>query len=49
MSAAGCFGKLPIFADFIRHNAGGREAGQFDRWLQEGMALSQQVLGRDWE
>ncbi len=32
-----CFGKMPIYADFIRHNLITREAGAFEKWLQEGV------------
>lgn len=34
----GCFGKLPIHPDFIRHNLRTRENGAFEKWLQEGVA-----------
>jgi type VI secretion system protein ImpM len=34
---AGCFGKLPTYGDFIRHNAASREALDFDKWIQEGL------------
>lgn len=39
----GCFGKLPIHADFIRWNASWQEVGLLDEWLQEGMALARQL------
>jgi type VI secretion system ImpM family protein len=34
---AGCFGKLPTYGDFIRHNAASREALDFDQWIQQGL------------
>ena len=33
----GCFGKLPIYADFIRYNASGPEIQEMDQWFQEGI------------
>lgn len=47
--SASCYGKLPIFADFIRHNAGGAEVQQFDQWLQESIYLARQSLGPRWD
>jgi type VI secretion system ImpM family protein len=44
-----CFGKLPAFGDFVRHNAGGRDAIAFDQWLQQGLYHARQQLGRAWE
>lgn len=44
-----CFGKLPAFGDFVRHNAGGRDAIAFDQWLQQGLYHARQQLGRSWE
>jgi type VI secretion system ImpM family protein len=44
-----CFGKLPAFGDFVRHNAGGRDAIAFDQWLQQGLYHARQHLGRSWE
>jgi type VI secretion system ImpM family protein len=44
-----CFGKLPAFGDFVRHNAGGRDALAFDQWLQQGLYQARQQLGRSWE
>ncbi len=35
----GCFGKMPIRADFIRHNVNSREVVAFEKWLQEGIGL----------
>lgn len=45
----GCFGKLPIYPDFIRLNASSIEVQQLDRWFQEGIHFSRSRLGRDWE
>ena len=33
----GYFGKLPKFADFIKHNASGDEILLIDNWIQEGI------------
>lgn len=35
----GCFGKLPIHGDFIRHNLQCAEAVAFENWVQEGVSL----------
>ncbi|RFA29850.1 type VI secretion-associated protein [Alkalilimnicola ehrlichii] len=35
----GCFGKLPIRADFIKYNVKQREVLAIDQWVQEGHAL----------
>ncbi|BCR03016.1 hypothetical protein DESUT3_00850 [Desulfuromonas versatilis] len=35
----GCFGKLPIHSDFIRHNLNAREMLGFEKWVQEGVGL----------
>ncbi len=45
----GCFGKLPIYADFIRHNAGSQEIRALDQWFQEGIFWSQRRLNKDWD
>ncbi len=37
--AVGCFGKLPIRADFIKYNASHREVVALDQWIQEGYGL----------
>lgn len=34
----GCFGKLPIHGDFIRHNVSTRGAVELDEWVREGYA-----------
>ena len=44
-----CFGKLPAFGDFVRHNAGGRDALAFDQWLQQGLYPARLQLGHAWE
>lgn len=36
---AGCFGKIPCQADFVRHNAGQREIMALDQWVQQAVAL----------
>jgi type VI secretion system protein ImpM len=33
---AGCFGKLPIYDEFIRHNVSGRAIVELDEWIQQG-------------
>ncbi len=43
-----CFGKLPIFADFIRHNANAPEIGALDQWFQEGITVARQT-NRAWD
>jgi|GEM_PF-2115879 len=35
----GCFGKLPIHGDFIRHNVQCGETVAFENWVQEGVSL----------
>ena len=47
MLEVGCFGKLPLHADFIRHRAG-PELRRIDTWLQEGLHLLQQKMGEVW-
>ena len=44
-----CFGKLPAFGDFVRHNAGGRDPLAFDQWLQQGLYHARVHLGQAWE
>jgi type VI secretion system ImpM family protein len=46
---ASCFGKLPIYADFIRHNAGVPELESLDQWFQEGFTIARQTIGRGWD
>ncbi len=44
----GCFGKLPIRADFIKYNVTQREVLVVDQWVQQGHALfSRRALGSD--
>jgi type VI secretion system protein ImpM len=45
----GCYGKVPIHGDFIRHNVTGTEIDQLDQWLQAGILSSRQVLGAAWD
>ena len=47
--SAMCFGKLPAFGDFVRHNVGGRDAIAFDRWLQQGLYHARVRLGDEWD
>ena len=44
----GYFGKLPIYPDFIRHNATSREVSQLDQWFQEGIHFAKSRLGQGW-
>ena len=46
--SAGCFGKVPIHGDFIRHNVG-PEVDRFDEWLQAGIVSSRTALGAAWD
>jgi type VI secretion system protein ImpM len=46
--SAGCFGKVPIHGDFIRHNVG-PEVDRFDEWLQAGIVSSRTVMGASWD
>lgn len=43
------YGKLPEHADFIRFNASGDTLRDFDQWIQEGLYLAQQRLGKQWD
>jgi len=45
----GCFGKLPIYADFIRYNAGAGEVRILDQWFQEGIHWSKLKLSPKWQ
>ena len=45
----GCFGKLPIYADFIRYNAGAGEVRILDQWFQEGIHWSRLKLSPKWQ
>ena len=44
----GCYGKLPIFGDFLRYNAGSAIVRALDQWFQEGIRNCEQTLGRSW-
>lgn len=44
-SRVGCFGKLPIQPEFIKHNASHREARALDQWLQGGVSLAARCGG----
>jgi type VI secretion system protein ImpM len=46
--SAGCFGKVPIHGDFIRHNVG-PEVDRFDEWLQAGIVSSRTAMGAAWD
>ncbi len=46
--SAGCFGKLPIHGDFIRHNVG-PEVDRLDEWLQGGIVSSRTAMGAAWD
>lgn len=41
----GCFGKLPLAADFLSQHAGLPEAVGLERWLQEGVNLARTRFG----
>jgi type VI secretion system protein ImpM len=47
--SSGCYGKVPIHGDFIRHNVTGAEIDQLDDWLQAGILSSRQTLGASWD
>lgn len=36
-SPVGCFGKLPIYDEFIRHNVSERSVLELDEWIQQGI------------
>ena len=46
--SAGCFGKLPIHGDFIRHNVG-PEVDKLDEWIQGGIVSSRTAMGGAWD
>jgi type VI secretion system protein ImpM len=46
--SAGCFGKLPIHGDFIRHNVG-PEVDKLDEWIQGGIVSSRNAMGNAWD
>jgi type VI secretion system protein ImpM len=43
-----CFGKMPIHSDFIRYNLATREAGAFEKWVQEGVACIARKHPKGW-
>ncbi len=45
----GCFGKLPIFSDFIRFNAANDELYALDQWFQKGIQSAKTKWGSGWE
>jgi type VI secretion system protein ImpM len=45
----GCYGKLPLHGDFIRHHVPGSEVGLLDEWIQAGIVSSRQALGASWD
>lgn len=47
--SVGCYGKLPLHGDFIRHNAAAPELGLFDRWIQEGIVAGHHAAARQWD
>lgn len=47
--AAGFFGKLPGFPDFIKHNSAGKEILSIDTWIQEGLALAKLKIKNNWK
>jgi type VI secretion system protein ImpM len=44
----GCFGKMPVHADFIKHNISSREVVALDSWVQDGVVLMNRKYGDDW-
>ena len=44
--AAGCYGKLPVTGDFLRHHPGGATVLEWERWLEAGLSDASQRLGR---
>ena len=42
---AGCFGKLPLAADYLRHHRGGSTVLEWERWLEEGIREVSHRLG----
>lgn len=45
----GCYGKLPIHGDFIRHRAGDPEIDALDQWLQAGILTGRQAAGASFD
>jgi len=46
---AGFFGKLPAFADFIKHNSACTEISIIDNWIQEGLTLAKLKYRDEWK
>ena len=46
--SAGCYGKLPVFGDFIRYNASHQQMLLLDKWLQQGLHFGKIQLGSKW-
>lgn len=44
-----CYGKLPAFGDFIRYNTNGQGMQILDQWIQKGLYLAKNYLGREWD
>lgn len=44
----GCFGKMPMHADFIRHRVCLRETVALDGWVQEGVSCLIRRYGNSW-
>jgi type VI secretion system protein ImpM len=47
--AAGFYGKLPAYGDFVRRDLPNGFVRDWDAWLQDGMAQARARLGVDWE
>jgi len=45
----GCVGKLPLHAEFIKHNLKVREVVALDNWIQEGVTLLNRLHGESWK
>ena len=45
----GCVGKLPLHAEFIKHNLKSREVVALDNWMQEGVTLINRMHGESWK
>lgn len=45
----GFFGKVPTHGDFVSIGLTGTLQGALDRWLQAGLAASEQTYGREWK
>ena len=46
---AGCFGKLPIHGDFIRHPSTLPAMEALDEWFQEGIVAARESIGSGWQ